>query len=279
MAVRKRQQKSPDSLPPKIIWEPDSKEMILIPGGEYIIGRNDGRKNEQPEHTISSEPFYIDRYPVTQSEYLRFVNATERQIPNYDVEWVDTAGYNWDPETRLPPQDKLDHPVVLVTWEDAQAYSRWAEKRLPTEAEWECAARGPKGRRWPWGTTFNPENCNTKVLGIGQTTPIQQFSPQGDTPSGVGDLVGNVWEWTSSLYKPYPFDMNDGRQDPLAPGWRVLRGGSWLNDTTLAHPTARMDGDFLFYTNVGFRCAISVRVVRDALYAAFLNEFQDNESD
>jgi formylglycine-generating enzyme required for sulfatase activity len=113
---------------------------------------------------------------------------------------------------------------------------------------------------------------------LGQTTPVQKFSPQGDTSTGIGDMIGNVWEWTSSLYKPYPFDSDDGREEPLTSGWRVLRGGSWLNDSALANATARMDGDFVFYNNVGFRCAISVSVVRDALYAAFLNEF-DHDND
>ncbi len=264
------------NMPPRIIWEPDNKEMILISGGEFLMGRDDGQDDERPAHTVYVLPFYIDRYPVTQQEYHRFVQATDHPIPRYDVEWVDSSAYNWDSDTRTPPPDKLDHPVVLVTWGDALAYSQWAQKRLPTEAEWERAARGTDGRRWPWGDKLKEENCNTRYLDLGQTTPVHQFSPQSDTPEGVGDLIGNTWEWTGSLYRPYPFDENDGRQDPSAPGWRVLRGGSWLNDFSQANSTTRLDGDFLFYTNVGFRCAISVSVVQDALYAAFIDECQSS---
>ena len=256
---------SEDHLPSRIIWEPDGKEMILIPGGEFIMGRDGGRGNERPEHTVVLESFYIDRYPVTQAEYRRFVKATGHTIPHYHVEWVDTKGYNWDTETHTPPSDKLDHPVVLVKWEDGQAYSRWAKKRLPTEAEWERTARGQDGHRWPWGNHFVRGNCNTRGINAGQTTPVYRFSPRGDSSEGVGDMVGNVWEWTSSLYWPYPYDQGDGREDPIATGWRALRGGSWHNDFTIATATARLDGDFLFFNNVGFRCAVSVDVVLDAL--------------
>lgn len=264
--------RSVEGMPPCIIWEPDGKEMVLIAGGEFVMGREEGRENERPEHRVNMEPFYIDRYPVTQAEYQRFVEATGHPIPNYEVAWVKTEGYNWNAASRTPPPDKSDHPVVLVSWQDAQAYSQWAKKRLPTEAEWERAARGVNGRRWAWGNQFREDHCNTRGLGIGQTTPVRRFSPQGDTPESVGDLIGNVWEWTSSLYRPYPYDAEDGREDLHAPGWRVLRGGSWCNDRTVATATARLDGDFLFYNNVGFRCVISISVVVDSLYVAFLNE-------
>ena len=259
-----------EGLPTRVIWQPDGREMILIAGGEFIMGRNGGRKNESPEHRVTVRPFYIDRYPVTHADYQRFVHETGHPVPCYHVEWADTTGYNWDPETRSPPPDKLDHPVVLVSWQDAWAYCVWAKKRLPTEAEWERAARGRNGRRWPWGNCFVKENCNTRLANIGGTTAVGQFSPQGDTPEGVADMVGNVWEWTSSLYWPYPFDETDGRESPEANGWRVLRGGSWHNDSTVATATARLDGDFLFYNNVGFRCAVSASVVLDALYVSFL---------
>jgi len=252
------------NLPPRIIWEPDGKEMILITGGTFVMGCDTGHENESPEHTVPIASFYVDRYPVTQAEYQRFVQATEHTIPCYKVEWADQE-YNWDLETGTPPADKLDHPVVMVSWEDAVAYATWAQKRLPSEAEWERAARGPDARRWPWGAEFVVGRCNTKELNIGRTTSVYRFSPHGDSAEGVADMVGNVWEWTASLYRPYPYNALDGRESPSAEGWRVLRGGSWFKDHTLATTTARLDGDFLFFTNVGFRCAVSAKRVATAL--------------
>jgi formylglycine-generating enzyme required for sulfatase activity len=245
------------SIPARITWETDDKEMILIPGGSFVMGCDEGFAKHRPQHSVSVEAFYIDRYPVTNQEYKRFIDETGHPVPHYHVSWCDTRGYNWDVETRSFPQDKAYHPVVLVTWEDASAYARWAGKRLPTEAEWEKAARGGDGRIWPWGNEASIDCGNTAEAGIGGTTPVEQFTPQGDSLFGVADLIGNVWEWTSSLFKPYPYDPCDGRENPVATAWRVLRGGSWVNDLYTARCYTRLDGDFLFYNNVGFRCAMT----------------------
>jgi formylglycine-generating enzyme required for sulfatase activity len=244
-----------------IIWEKDGKEMVRIPAGNFLMGSNEGRENERPAHTVYVGAFYIDRYPVTNEEYKRFVDATGHPIPCYEVEWAEPHDYNWDPERRIPPKGKEKHPVVLVSWEDAQAYASWAGKRLPTEAEWERAARGTDGRRWPWGDEFIQGRCNTKEDNANGTTPVGQYSPEGDSPEGVGDMVGNVWEWTTSLFRSYPYDANDGRESQEADGWRVLRGGSWHNDLDRARCTARLDGDFLFFNNAGFRCVVSAQDV------------------
>ena len=244
-----------------ITWEEDGKEMILVAGGDFQMGRNEGPDNEAPAHTVHVEPFYIDRYPVTNEEYKRFVDATDHPVPCYSAEWAEPQDYNWDQEKRMPPKGKEKHPVVLVSWDDAWAYAAWAGKRLPTEAEWERAARGSDGRRWPWGNEFVENRCNTKETNTNGTSPVGKYSPEGDSLEGVGDMVGNVWEWTSSLFRPYPYDANDGRESQEADGWRVLRGGSWPNDLDRARCTARLDGDFLFFNNVGFRCAVSAKDV------------------
>jgi len=240
-----------------IIWPDDGKEMVFIAGGVFTMGSDADADNARPAHKVTVADFYIDRWPVTNAEYKAFVDATNHPVPNYDVPWCNTEGYNWNPETRMYPPGKADHPVVLVTWEDARAYAAWANKRLPTEAEWERAARGFEGRRWPWGNTFKSACCNTTEGHHNGTTPVGMFSPQGDTPEGVMEMVGNVWEWTSSLFLPYPYNAEDGREDPLSAKWRVLRGGSWMNDATVATAIARLDGDFLFYNNVGFRCVVA----------------------
>jgi formylglycine-generating enzyme required for sulfatase activity len=246
-----------------IVWEKDGKEMIYIPDGEFIMGRDDGADNQRPAHTVYVAEFYIDRYPVTNEEYRRFVEETEYKVPHYHVSWVDATDYNWDLQAHTPPAGKEKHPVVLVTLEDARAYAAWAGKRLPTEAEWERAARGTDGRLWPWGSEFLPGHCNTKEEGIDGTSPVGQFSPQGDSPDGLSDVVGNVWEWTNSLYRAFPYDASDGREDLQAEGWRTLRGGSWMNDSSITCCAARLDGDFVFFTNVGFRCAVFLPVAGD----------------
>jgi formylglycine-generating enzyme required for sulfatase activity len=242
-----------------IIWEKDGKEMVYTPSGEFLMGSDESADNEGPAHTVHVDAFYVDRYPVTHEEYKRFVDETDHPVPHCSTEWADAQEYNWDPEERTPPAGKEKHPVVLVSWEDAQAYAAWAGKRLPTEAEWERAARGTDGRRWPWGDEFIEGQCNSQESGTGGTTPVGQYSPDGDSPEGIGDAVGNVWEWTTSLFRPYPYDADDGRESQKAKGWRVLRGGSWVNDLSRARCTARLDGDFLFFKNVGFRCVVSAK--------------------
>jgi formylglycine-generating enzyme required for sulfatase activity len=235
--------------------------MVYIPAGDFTMGGEEGQDNEAPAHTVCVDAFYIDRFPVTNEEYKRFVDATGHPVPCYGVEWAEPYDYNWDPERQTPPEGKEKHPIVLVSWEDAQAYATWAGKRLPTEAEWERAARGTDGRRWPWGDEFIEGRCNTKESNINGTSPAGQYSPDGDSPEGVSDMVGNVWEWTSSLFRPYPYDVNDGRESQEADGWRVLRGASWRNSLDRARCTARLDGDFLFFNNVGFRCVVSAQCV------------------
>ena len=241
-----------------IVWPDDGKDMVFIEEATFVMGADDGNPNYKPEHKVHVASFYLDAWPVTNAEYKRFVDETDHAVPDYRVDWVDTGGYTWNADTRTYPEGKANHPVVLVTWEDAMAYAAWANKRLPTEAEWERAARGVDGRRYPWGNEFSPAHCNCKEIGINETSTVGQFSPDGDTPEGLVDMVGNVWEWTNSLYWPYPYNAEDGRESRNATGFRVLRGASWMNDANVAYCMSRLDGDFQWYTNVGFRCAVSL---------------------
>jgi len=211
--VRRREKAAPARQP----FEP---EMILIPAGEFLYGRKKKR--------LILPEFWIDKTPVTNVEYARFVADTGHMPPKH-----------WKGKT--PPEELLDHPVTWVSWHDAVAYAEWARKRLPTEEEWEKAARGSDGREYPWGDRFDPSRCNTKESGIRNTTPVGQYSPQGDSPYGCVDMAGNVWEWTAS-----DFDKSN----------KVLRGGSWDNypgDALCAHRGRYPPLNW--YIRVGFRCA------------------------
>ena len=177
--------------------------MIEVPAGEFLMG-SEKRK-------VSVDAFQIDRYPVTNAQYKLFLDANpEQPVPFVDEDWA--RPYNWDRSARSFPPDRASHPVVLVSWYDAVAYARWAGKRLPTEEEWEKAARGIDGREYPWGNQKPTSDLCNFDGNVGGTTPVGRYSPQGDSPYGCVDMVGNVWEWTAS-----DFDERS----------KVLRGGGW----------------------------------------------------
>jgi len=210
-------------------------QLVLVPEGEFLMGSTPeevaalGREfprerewfeREEPQRRIDLPAYMIGKYAVSNTEYRAFVRDTRRQWPR-----------PWGEETY--PEGLGDHPVVDVSWNDASAYCAWLREktsrpyRLPTEAEWEKAARGEDGRACPWGNEFDPANCNSREGAVGGTTPVGQYSPQGDSPHGAGDMAGNVWEWTSTLFRPYPYVDEDGREDPQAEGYRVVRGGAF----------------------------------------------------
>jgi formylglycine-generating enzyme required for sulfatase activity len=150
----------------------------------------------------------------------------------------------WSDVDWAKQQTHPDHPVVCVSWDDAHFYTTWLAKttrqlwRLPSVAEWEKAARGADGRLYPWGDTFDKARCNTDESGIKTTTPVGSY-PTGESPYHAQDMAGNVWEWTSSLYQPYPYRKNDGRENFDSTDNRVLRGSSWLNDSQYARVAYR----------------------------------------
>lgn len=228
----------PVSTPPdRRIHEKTGIELIRIPGGSFLYG---GGKRQ-----IDLPEYWIGRYPVTNAQYKRFLDANPQQrIPYWDTDWA--RPYNWDEKRRSYPADKTDHPVVLVSWHDAKAFCEWAGLLLPTEEQWEKAARGTGGREWPWGNEWVEHRANTSEAGIKDTTPVGKYSPQGDSPSGCADMAGNVWEWTDSWY------------DETQRG-RVLRGGSWLSNQWFARVSVRRYGTpGLAYYNYGFRVAAPV---------------------
>ena len=182
--------------PPDDIWinPVDGKEFVRVPAGDFLAGGD--------KKSMYLEEFWISKAPVTNADYAKFVAARGVDPPEH-----------WKGGT--PPADKLHHPVVNVSWFDAQAYAEWAGAALPTEWQWEKAARGRDGRDYPWGNAPpDRKRCNFGI-NEGGTTPVGNYSPQGDSPYGCVDMSGNVWEWTASRY-------DEKRQSV-----RVLRGGSW----------------------------------------------------
>ncbi len=190
--------------------------MIRIPAGEFIMGSDERFSDEGPQHVVHLDDYYIDQYEVTNLQYLAFIEKTGRRAPQHFT------------GRRVPP-GKADHPVTFVSWFDARDYCDWAGKRLPTEQEWEKAARGEDGRVFPWGNEFRLHKANTPVrwarIGIeGDTTPVGAFA-EGVSPYGLYDMSGNVWEWTDAWYLPHP--GNESRSENFGRIYRVLKGGSW----------------------------------------------------
>ncbi len=218
----------------QMIKAPGGKEMVFIPSGEFIFGVS--------SLSISLDEFWMDKTPVTNAEYKRFLDA----VPKHPVPYSDlkeAKPYNWDNETRTYPNGMANHPVVLVSYFDAQAYASWAGKRLPSEKEWEKAARGVDGRIYPWGRVWLTSACNTAEMNSGSTTPVGQFSPAGDSPYGCVDMSGNVWEWTASEFSIRTM---------------VVRGGSWRNGQLDAWCTMRTGHVPSTFTNyIGFRLVLT----------------------
>jgi formylglycine-generating enzyme required for sulfatase activity len=205
--------------------------MVLVPAGECLVGQW-----RQKEHLPA---FYITKTPITNAQYGHFVKAGGKRPPH------------WKGKI---PRGKKDHPVVYVSWDDAAAYCSWLSTatgktfRLPTEREWEKAARGSDGREYPWGNRWQEGRCNTDGAHVWDTTPVGTYSPLGDSPYGCVDMAGNVWEWTGSWY------------DSAREG-RVLRGGSWDRYQSYARCAYRLmlpPGDR--HKDVGFRCVCPISV-------------------
>ncbi|MBI5197074.1 MAG: formylglycine-generating enzyme family protein [Nitrospirae bacterium] len=236
---------SPEPKAAKASSRSSKKEMIYIPEGPFIRGSNQRLPDEGPEHTVTLGPYYMDRYEVTNAQYQKFVKATERSLP---IHW----------QNGTYPKGKADHPVTFVSWYDATAYCQWAGKRLPTDQEWEKAARGPNGWIFPWGNEFDKRKANVPATGIGDTTPVGRFE-SGKSYYGLYDMSGNVWEWTSSWYKPYP--GNKHPTENYGEKYRVLKGGSWFDCSFykcgISAPSFNR-GFFIPETknfSFGFRCA------------------------
>jgi sulfatase modifying factor 1 len=281
--------------------------MLSIPGGTLQMGtpewvmdwlQQEGHyfprqwfADETPQIEVRLAPFQIDRYPVTVAQFRDFVHCTgyvtDAERNGYGMVyssefWDEMRGACWHspggPMTSAEGYN--DHPVVHMSWNDATSYAEWSEKRLPTEAEWEMAARGQNFRLWPWGDEWNEANCNTAEFHTGklasleqwlqwwksvysvqgampQTMPIGSF-PSGDSAFGCSDMAGNVYEWTQSLSTMYDERVECDPVIRASMGrYRVIRGGSWMNFRYQVRCSERMHGDPNGWSNfaLGFRCA------------------------
>ncbi len=213
--------------------------MSYVAGGEFLMGSDAGSEVERPQHSIAVKPFFIDLYEVTCSDYEKFMEATGHPAPRG---W--TSGHH--------PRGSGRKPVTGIDWDDAAAYAKWAGKRLPTEEEWEFAARGTTGFRYVWGNEWRPRiaNADTSAHGHGGASHVGEHT--GVSPFGAFDMIGNAWEWTASDFAAYP-----GGQAQAESGLKVIRGGSWESNRNEATTTFRRGyapRGAADYSQIGFRC-------------------------
>jgi len=219
--------------------------MVEIPAGTFSLGNDNSDPNEAPAQQMDLPAFKIDAYEVTNADFAAFVQATGYQT--YREGQGSQQNWHW-----AFKEGKDNHPVVFVTFDDAQAFCDWAGKRLPTEFEWEKAARGPENFIYPWGNEYDATKLNGKDSGLRQTTSVGSYPANG---YGVFDMAGNVKEWIDSPYLAYP---GSNYKDPhYSASYRGIRGGGWFDEAKYVLSTNRNGGDPKITANddIGFRCA------------------------
>lgn len=239
----------------------DPVTMVRIAPGPFQMGSEADSADERPAHTVELRAFEIDQLPVVNAQFAAFMNETgvghRANGRLYDL--TDPAAkIVWLGSRYAAVQGFEQHPVVAETWQGARAYCAWRGARLPTEAEWERAARGPNGRSFPWGNEPPDASRARFAYRFLEYSRVGSY-PAGATPEGLLDMAGNAWQWTSSLYRAYPYRADDGREDPAAGGERVARGGAQTSSAEMlrstfrnAVPPARPDAG---NGPVTFRCA------------------------
>lgn len=265
-------------------------DMVLIPAGSFMMGSDDGEQREKPVHEVYVDAFYLDKYEVTVAQFKKFVEAagykTDAEKEGWSwkwngKEWEKVKGVNWrhDAEGKVIGSDRVNHPVIHVSWNDAKAFAQWAGKRLPTEAEWEYAARcGSKGYKYSWGNGNPVDKKGGNVADESAkrvfkdwviwegyddayvfTAPVGSFEPND---FGLHDMTGNVWEWCEDWYDENYYKNSPSRnpKGPTNGTYRVLRGGSWVSDPRSVRCAFRYCGEPTNRSDfIGFRCAQDVR--------------------
>ncbi|HET7058506.1 MAG TPA: SUMF1/EgtB/PvdO family nonheme iron enzyme [Nitrospiraceae bacterium] len=252
----------PSTKPASELAGKDGAPMILVPAGPFPMGvpkgDRDGGRDEYPRHEVVLDNYYIDIYEVTHGRYAEFVKATGHRAPE-----------NLKYPKRTLWKDHLsaslaERPVINVDWQDADAYCRWAGKRLPTEAEWEKAARGTDDRRFPWGNvepTHKHLNFNQQWQGEKTLMPVGSYEA-GKSPFGAYDMAGNVWEWVADWYDPLYYEKSPAA-NPKGPDtgtYKVLRSSGWSVETPLVRLFTRVKSDPTNRNDsTGFRCAADAK--------------------
>lgn len=235
------------ALPEETFVDQNGVTMRLIPAGEFTMGSNKGYDDAKPAHQIYLDSFYIDQFEVTNALYTMCVDSEVCLLPRYSSSSNNSIYYG--------DASFDNYPVVYVDWFDAKTFCEWRGMRLPTEAEWEKAARGNDGRTYPWGEDSMCglySNCD-----LGDTIFVGAYE-SGKSVYGVYDMGGNVSEWVSSLYKPYPYLLTDGREDLTSDEYRIIKGGSWNNmsyGTDLRSFLRSKQSPSYNSNRIGFRCA------------------------
>ena len=223
----------------------DGMTMMYVPAGEFVMGSNNGDENEKPAHTVYLDAYWIDRTEVTNAMYAMCVQAGGCQPPFQDSSYYNNTEY-------------ANHPVRPLNLDEAITYCKWAEVRLPTEAEWEKAARGTDGRIYPWGNK-EPSCAIANIDGCMGGTSVVGSYPAGISPYGVLDMIGNVWEWVADWYSDtyYANSPDKNPQGPSSGQYHLVRGGSWFG---LGYSTSSrlMYDDSLTRIARGFRCVSSL---------------------
>jgi formylglycine-generating enzyme required for sulfatase activity len=261
----------------------DGAVLVYVPAGEFQMGSIEGSDDEDPVHTVALDAFWLDQHEVSVAQFQAFAVAT-----GYETEaeqegwgwvwrgegWEKVDGADWQHPYGPDSRAEDEHPVVQVSWNDAVAYCTWAGRRLPTEAEWAYAARGPEAQIYPWGDEFDGTLCNFCDVncepswadqavddGYAMTAPVGSF-PDGASWAGALDMAGNVWEWVADWYQADYYD-DAPRENPKGPEtgeYRGLRGGSWGSSARIVRSATRhRNTPTTWFASVGFRCAIAAR--------------------
>ena len=249
----------------------DGALMVYVPEGEFLMGSedDDASDDEKPEHMVNLDAYWLYQHEVTNSQFAAFVETNGHQSSAEEAgwawvwdgsDWLQTDGAYWGapegPGSSVVGRE--DHPVVQVSWFDATSYCEWAGGRLPTEAEWEKAARGTDGRKYPWGD--HDPNCSLANLGycVGGTSPVGSY-PSGASPYGALDMAGNVWEWVADWYDNiyYVRSSYENPTGPTSGEHRILRGGSHFTDGEYLRVSTRLgDPPDILCNRYGFRCLL-----------------------